>query len=181
MTWNNANPVPTEKIKDLSAKITPNWVAIQGGDDNLKQEAINIVDRQSIAPVIPGSDPTALSTVTKLYSKQGSGGNPELFTIDGVGAIFQLTDKQYRLNALIGVTYLGGNVVMQWGQSTLTGGTPVAVIFSIPFAAVYNIQATRINNRGLGLAVKEVSITGFKANSTAAANDGFYWTAIGAM
>ena len=112
MAFDVTEPTDNTKIRDLGVVIRPNWVAINTADSSFQPQALNLTDRDSVAPPI-ASDPTALAAGYTLFCKQDSGGDPQLFGIDTNSNILQFTGIAPLL-ASDGYVFLPGNLLLQW-------------------------------------------------------------------
>ena len=92
MGWNKSLPAVDEKLRTLSGVITPNWEAIEEGDETsgttLKQRAILLADRTVVAT---SNDPVVVGATTYLYSKQDGDGNQEAYVKDAASNEIQYT------------------------------------------------------------------------------------------
>lgn len=180
MTWNNALPASNEKIRNLSSVITTNWLAIEQGNAGLLQWAMVLKDR-TVAPVSP-TNPAAISGAGILFAKTtGTPAHVELFYADEVGTLTQLTGIAATL-ATTGSLFLPGGLLMKWGNQSISGSGPQAVVFATAFpTATLNIQCTASTDTSQAYRATNASTTGFNIRWDVAigTSQSIYWLAIG--
>lgn len=140
MAWNNQLPASNEKIRNLSAVITNNWLAIEQGNAGLLQWAI-VLKNRSVAPVSP-VNPAAIADAGILFAKT-SGSAVELFFQRPTGSPVQITGAGSV--AANGYSFLPGGAIMQWGSATLTGGAGAGTVVTLPLAyptAILSVNVT---------------------------------------
>jgi hypothetical protein len=184
MVWDNSRPTTSEKIRNLSAAITPNWVAIEeasDGDaagDKLKLWAVNLVDRATIGGP---NTPAAITSAGQLYGLNDTvSGKVELFYINDTGGVTQLTQGTATA-ATAGQVLLPGGILMKWGTQAISGASPQAVTFPTAFpTAIFNIQVTAATDSSQAYRSTNATTAGFTLRwdvSVAAQN--IYWVALG--
>jgi hypothetical protein len=89
MAWDKTFPVPTTKIRDLSTGIPNNWDAIESADTSFTPDGLNLTKQ--------GSDLSKLTDAIRIYSKDDSSGDTQLFAINDASSavVNQLTGASY--------------------------------------------------------------------------------------
>lgn len=159
MAYDVTQPTDTTKLRNLGTVIRPNWVAIQDADTTFRPVAINLAERNAVAPPIP-NDPVALAQAYLIYSKQDAAGNTELFGINENSQILQLT-KGAAIVGTNGETCLPGGVLLKWGTGTATG--------NLTFGFVADFALTAFPNNCF-----QVIATARNSGTAATANDYIY-------
>ncbi len=180
MAFDKAEPQDTTKIRNLGVVIRPNWVAIEQADDTFRPIALNLQNR---TPDPSANDPGTLANTSKIYVKDDSAANPELFSKDGSGNIIQMSEvgklgskntamaasnitfddagfSVDNANIVTAWGYFNSSGVFQHGQNMATAGSPH------PSTGVYNLITTAVfNNSSVG-----VSLTTFRPSSSTPAS-----------
>ena len=82
MVWNKDLPADSTKIRDLGVVIRDNNTAIQTGDSTFQPQALNLIDRASVAPPI-SNVPATIALTNIVYSRLGAvSGLPEFYSIN---------------------------------------------------------------------------------------------------
>ncbi len=112
MTYDPNVPAATQRIADTQAPIQNNFTFIQSGDDSFLPESINLNNR---TPLVIDNDPTTLANAFRIYCKEDSDANPEMFGRNDAGDILQFTKGAPDLLDS-GHTFLIGGLRFQWFQ-----------------------------------------------------------------
>lgn len=193
MAWDETEPGPTTKIRNLSGVLTGNFEAIERGDENtgttLTQRSVQLGDRTTDATSV---DPTQETGIVFLYNNASSGAE-EIYIRrpTDTAAPIQMSSGAILVPASDNVetsTFLPGGVLMKSGLDTMSSGvnTTTSVTFATAFPnQVYSVIATAVRsgaagtNAGLGQINANATTTGFVwVNATTGAYD-IYWVALG--
>lgn len=136
MAWDITQPTDTTKIRNLGVVIRPNWVAIQQADSTFKPWALNFTNRTVAGIAV---DPTAIASAYILYSKTDTAGNTELFGINPLSNVIQMT-KGAPVVAQTGRTFLPGGLILAWGSLNVASGGSVTVT---GITTLYSVVVTR--------------------------------------
>lgn len=139
MTFSTLKPADTQKIRLGPQDIRDNFTAISTGDTSFTQDIANLA--------VQGADPAALAAAGRLYTKVGSGPDPDLYYRDASGLITPITEEgnlgsQTTSLYVNAISYDGGALtltqnnfiiahgkfdssgVLQYGLNMVTSGTP---------------------------------------------------------
>jgi hypothetical protein len=139
-------PANETKLVAAPGVIQNNWAAIEQGDDSFLPYSINLYNRTDDGSL--NDDPDYLATAYKLYCKEDSSGNPELFgrnILDPGGTPtnneVQLTRGAPTKNSS-GSTYIPGGILMAWGRSTSisNNGTITVSAMTTIYQATFTIE-----------------------------------------
>lgn len=186
MTFDPTQPTNTTLLRDLGVVIRPNWEAIESGDDSFLPQSINLANRTPLA--VP-NNPAALANTVKLFCKDDSAGNEQVYGIDSSSNIQQITRYLDFLSANTGYSYLLENILVRWGRHTTTATTTQTVIFpaspafsAAPFIVIPMIQTNSsrvfVNMRS-SVAASFVANSVDQNNNAVGAGQTMYWLAVG--
>ena len=181
MALDASQPTNTVKIRDISADIRPNWVAIQNADSSFQPQAINFTDRTIASLPV---NPTAISGAYITFCKTDTLGNSELFGINANSEVIQFTQGIPTFNTTQSSVFLPGGLMLKTGKSSFSALTLTAAItFTTAFPnECLGIIASLIDNPIGACIQSSYNVSGFSVarNSTGPINNGqFFWYAWG--
>ncbi len=130
MTYDPNVPAATQRISDTQAPIQQNFEFILTGQESFLPQSINLNNRTQL---VIDDDPDALANAYRIYCKEDSDDNPEMFGRNEDGDIVQFTKGAPTL-ANNGHTFLIGGLRFQWFQ--ILAKNLQIITFPIEFSAI---------------------------------------------
>ena len=130
MAWDDTLPANSTKIRNYPTVLTDNFQAIEQGGITLKHWQVNFIDRQQVpgAPP-PAATPTSATDTMIMYSNEDALTNTELFVMNDLGTIIQMTQGSPNLPAGAfagnGEMFLPGGILIKWASFTTTNGSTI--------------------------------------------------------
>ncbi len=130
--------------------------------------------------------PVTIAGELALYSKSVGGAAVLFVKRDGGASEVQLTTRWNPVNAANGLTYLAGNLIMQWGITNAPSGESGNIAYPLAFAAApHCIQISVLRQVGSSTTPVFISSTNpptatvFRIVNTSSNAHNVYWLAIG--
>lgn len=150
MAFDVTKPADTQKIRLGPADIRANFAAIQTGDSTFLPDWFNLA--------VQGGDPGALASAGRIYTKVGTGPDPDLYYQDASGNVIAITQNGSLGGASVDLTTnsitIGPNstlieenqFIVAWGKfnssGTFVNGVNMATTGGTanPSTGVYNVD-----------------------------------------
>jgi len=141
-TFDPTFPLNATKIRDTPAGMQNNWSAIELGDLTFIPQVVNFDNRTPVhVPPIP-IDPSANPNTIRVFNKEDTNGDQQLYAIDENSAVFQITyfPSTPRILAFGEVPLAGGAVIngIGLGSATIGAVSGINPAYTIKFAVGFN-------------------------------------------
>ena len=192
MAWDETEPGPTTKLRNLSELLTGNFKAIERGDEAdgtiLNQRSIQLADRSTVASSL---DPTAVTGTLFVYNKQDAvSSDEELFVVrpTDTGDPYQITNGAQLVPASNNAetsNFIPGGLIIKTGRKSITtfdGDTTITFATAFPNQIYSVVAATITPNKttgNLGSIKANSSVSLFLWKNFTNSTYSIYWVAYG--
>lgn len=174
MAWNKNLPADNSVLRLSPDYIRQNWDAIETADTTLKQTGINFA--------VQGSDLAALASAYRLFSKNDTNGDSQLFGVSSDGTVKQFTGSTPSTGSGTGTSYswdFENGLQLRFGNVTVAAASTTITFNSAFSTAAYCCFLQRQSLIGSALSVSSLTTSNFSLNQSTTASLSYYYLAIG--